>query len=105
MKITSSPKIQKDANVTGLLVVGGEGGLQSVEFWAPPPLSGSDTNHRHWNQNSGSLVFNVENFQPSVSSVIYPTGISIIPLTRSMGRFERLQRLPSQMNECIKLVS
>jgi len=24
---------------TGLLVVGGEGGLQSVEFWTPPPLS------------------------------------------------------------------
>ena len=45
MTITNFPEIQKDANVTGLLVVGGEGGLQSVEFWAPPPLSGSDTNH------------------------------------------------------------
>merc|ERR1712192_389167 len=26
---------------TGLLVVGGEGGLQSVEFWTPAPLSDS----------------------------------------------------------------
>ena len=49
--------------------------------------------------------WNIENFQLSVSSVICPTGISIIPLTRSMGRFERLQRLPSQMYERIKLIS
>merc|ERR1711936_555827 len=44
---------------TGLLVVGGEGGLQSVEFWTPPPLSAqcflSDLPHR--------------NFFPSLDSV------------------------------------
>jgi len=36
---------------TGLLVVGGEGGLQSVEFWAPPPLSAQCflSDLPHWN--------------------------------------------------------
>ena len=44
----------------------------------------------YWN------IESIEKFQLSVSSVICPTGISIIPLTHSMGRFEQLQRLPSQ---------
>jgi len=36
---------------TGLLVVGGEGGLQSVEFWTPPPLSAQCflDDLPHWN--------------------------------------------------------
>merc|ERR550517_288902 len=36
---------------TGLLVVGGEGGLQSVEFWTPPPLSAQCflSDLPHWN--------------------------------------------------------
>ena len=54
--------------VLGLLVVGGEGGLQSVEFWTPPPLSGSKRSLSKYDKHRNYCILKIHCFERHISA-------------------------------------